>query len=202
MRKLGVAHVPPNEQLLLTARDGSGWLAPRSCRIALDASQQNRGRWADNRYGLDDYRHQDMAVARALGASVAAPSDAVIQGVICRRPSSGPGGGGLLLVAAVERLTWVGGDVHLDPGRNDLVAASAVGCEERHAYLRVAAAAREARRSYRPFDTSTLGQLLAGKTIAMPPRRQVDATLKKAPKVAAPEAQQRDIFDIEVSEEM
>lgn len=43
----------------------------------------------------------------------------------------------------------------------------------------------------------TVGQLLQGRTIDMPPRRQVDATLKRAPKVAAPIEQQRDIFDVD-----
>jgi len=33
--------MPPNEQLLLPAQDGSGWLAPLACRIVDDAPQQN-----------------------------------------------------------------------------------------------------------------------------------------------------------------
>jgi hypothetical protein len=35
---------PANEQLLLTAQDGSGWLAALACRIVDDAPQQNCGR--------------------------------------------------------------------------------------------------------------------------------------------------------------
>jgi hypothetical protein len=33
-----------NEQLLLTAHDGSGWLATLACRIVHGAPQQNCGR--------------------------------------------------------------------------------------------------------------------------------------------------------------
>jgi hypothetical protein len=33
-----------NEQLLLAARHGSGWLAALACRIVADAPQQNCGR--------------------------------------------------------------------------------------------------------------------------------------------------------------
>jgi hypothetical protein len=36
--------VMSNEQLLLSARDGSGWLAALACRIVDDAPQQNCGR--------------------------------------------------------------------------------------------------------------------------------------------------------------
>ena len=35
---------PSNEKLLLTALDGTGWLAPLSCRIVDGAPQQNCGR--------------------------------------------------------------------------------------------------------------------------------------------------------------
>jgi len=34
----------PNEQLLLPAQDGSGWLAALACRIVDSAPQQNCGR--------------------------------------------------------------------------------------------------------------------------------------------------------------
>ena len=33
-----------NEQLLLTAHDGSGWLAALACRYCLEAPQLNSGR--------------------------------------------------------------------------------------------------------------------------------------------------------------
>lgn len=35
---------PPNERLLMTAQDGSGWLASLACRTVDDAPQQNCGR--------------------------------------------------------------------------------------------------------------------------------------------------------------
>jgi DNA modification methylase len=41
----------------------------------------------------------------------------------------------------------------------------------------------------------TIGQILEGKQIDMPPRRQVDATLKRAPKAAARGAQQAGMFE-------
>jgi len=39
--------MPHNEQLLLTAHNGSGWLAALACRILDGAPQQNCGRYAD-----------------------------------------------------------------------------------------------------------------------------------------------------------
>lgn len=41
---LGVARMPPNRQLLLTALDGNGGLAPFVRRVLVDAPQQNCGR--------------------------------------------------------------------------------------------------------------------------------------------------------------
>ncbi|MDA1081711.1 MAG: hypothetical protein O2973_08540, partial [Gemmatimonadetes bacterium] len=51
-RRTPVTYVPGlyqtrhNEQLLLTARDGSGWLALLACRIVDGAPQQNCERYA------------------------------------------------------------------------------------------------------------------------------------------------------------
>jgi hypothetical protein len=41
---LNISTQRSNEQLLLTALDGSGWLAALACRIVDDAPQQNCGR--------------------------------------------------------------------------------------------------------------------------------------------------------------
>jgi hypothetical protein len=48
--------VLPNEQLLLTAHGGIGWLAAFACRIVVGAPQQNCGRYTDENSRKTDYR--------------------------------------------------------------------------------------------------------------------------------------------------
>jgi hypothetical protein len=49
-------------------------------------------------------------------------------------------------------------------------------------------------RKYPKIQLLTVAELLAGKTVEMPPIRQVGATFKKAPKVIKPEGEQEGFF--------